>query len=124
MKQQELAEKYPQLADMADGDPELILDLLEMFLVQTPELMQQLIEGLHPLKRTSVYAASHTLKPTLRYLGMDRLSDLACEIEEGARNEAVLPGQLVKSSEALRDQLQHELDRIRRTVRHHRPSLS
>lgn len=66
MKQQELAERYPHLAEMADGDPELMLDLLEMFLVQTPALMQKLEEALHPLERSSVYAASHTLKPTLR----------------------------------------------------------
>lgn len=124
MRQQELAERYPQLAEMADGDSELMLDLLEMFLIQTPELMQQLMEGLHPLERSSVYAASHTLKPTLRYLGMDRLSDLAREIEEGARNEAVRPEQLVTSSESLRDCLQTELDRLRELVHHHRPSLS
>ncbi|MEX0594413.1 MAG: Hpt domain-containing protein [Balneolaceae bacterium] len=123
MMQQDLAEQYPHLAEMADGDPELMLDLLEMFLIQTPELMQKLVEGLRPLERSSVYTASHTLKPTLQYLGMDQLSDLAHRIEEESRDETVRPDQLIEQSETLRDQLNVELSRIRKLVRRHRPSL-
>ncbi|MGM0507152.1 MAG: Hpt domain-containing protein [Bacteroidota bacterium] len=124
MKKQELAERYPRLAEMADGDPELMLDLLEMFLIQTPEVVQELVEGLHPFKRSTVYAASHTLKPTLLYLGLDQLSDLARVIEEGSRDDSVSTQWLTRQSKKLRDDLNDELARIQALVRELRPSLS
>lgn len=102
----------------------MILEMLELFLEQTPELLQRLESGLAPFDRTVLHTASHTLKPTLRYVGMERLYELSLEIERDAKNERVPAHKLIRRSKELRSELETELENIRVQVWRNRSSLS
>lgn len=89
------------LLEIADGSNEFIVESIELFLKQTPELMYA-IDGAIKNKEWAVAAQSaHKLKPNLGFFGMVECQALMQELEAlckaGEDNPEILPkfGQIV-----------------------------
>jgi HPt (histidine-containing phosphotransfer) domain-containing protein len=71
------------LALSDDGDPELLLDLIQMFLGDGPEKVRAITEGLQAGDFEKMERAAHSLKGSSGNLGARRLQD-ACERMQSA----------------------------------------
>jgi len=70
---------------MMDGDPELIIDLIDTMMETTPDLMDQLVEGIEAADDIQVRSAAHALKSSAAQFGAQAFSELCLELEEMGR---------------------------------------
>jgi len=75
------------LLEIADGSTEFIVESIDMFLQQTPELMTAIYNAIRTHDRTLLSASAHKLKPNLGFFGMLIAQALMQEIENMAKNE-------------------------------------
>lgn len=66
---------------MGEDGPELVVELIGLFLEDTPPLLQALEKGLVEANTEAIRQAAHTLKSTSASLGAIQLSSLCLEIE-------------------------------------------
>jgi len=69
------------LYELTGGDKELLKEIMELFLDQTPGLMSKVLTHFKSNEYAKVKEFSHTLKPTFTYVGMDKATELAEQIE-------------------------------------------
>src|ERR1700749_1209351 len=69
------------LLEIADGSTEFIVESIDMFLHQTPELMTAIYDAIRAQDRTVLAASAHKLKPNLGFFGMHIAQALMQEIE-------------------------------------------
>jgi len=69
------------LYELTGGDKELLKEIMELFLDQTPGLMSKVLTHFKSNEYDKVKEFSHTLKPTFTYVGMDKATELAEQIE-------------------------------------------
>ena len=69
------------LLEIADGSDEFIVDSIEMFLQQTPESLQQVIDAINAQDWPTAGAAAHKMKSTLGFFGMLESQDLIHKVE-------------------------------------------
>ncbi|WP_345948198.1 MULTISPECIES: Hpt domain-containing protein [unclassified Mucilaginibacter] len=69
------------LYEIADGSDEFIVESIDMFLQQTPQLVQEIGEGIASQNWQATGAAAHKLKPNLGFFGMLSLQSMMQEIE-------------------------------------------
>lgn len=69
------------LLEIADGSTEFIVESIDMFLQQTPELMQVIDSAIAEKDLAAVSGAAHKLKPNLGFFGMLGGQTLLQEIE-------------------------------------------
>jgi PAS domain S-box-containing protein len=69
------------LYELTGGDEDLLKEIMELFLDQTPELMGNVISHFKSNEYDQVKEFSHTLKPTFTYVGMEKATELAEQIE-------------------------------------------
>jgi len=69
------------LYELTGGDKELSKEIMELFLDQTPGLMSKVLTHFKSNEYDKVKEFSHTLKPTFTYVGMDKATELAEQIE-------------------------------------------
>lgn len=112
-----------ELSEMVAGDRAMLLELLDLFLEQTPELRDDLLHALEEKRWADLAATAHKLKPTLRYVGMEegyracleleRLREAApANIEEADERTRYLAGLITRALEEIRT----AADGIRREV--------
>jgi len=82
------------LLDIADGSTEFIVESIDMFMQQTPELLQTIDSGIAANDWTTVASASHKLKPNLGFFGMPISQATMQEVEIMAKNGAEDPALL------------------------------
>ncbi len=58
------------LYEIADGSTDFIVESIDMFLLHTPEQLNQIGEAVAIKDWTAAYAGAHKLKPTLGFFGM------------------------------------------------------
>ncbi|WP_069130310.1 PAS domain-containing hybrid sensor histidine kinase/response regulator [Rhodohalobacter halophilus] len=109
---QEPDELLNNLEEMTGGDQELIVEMLDLFLDQTPELMDQILEYFNQGKYNLVKSSSHTLKPTFTYIGMEQATELAKKIEEMAGREQVIEKELAILINELKDLCDDAIKRV------------
>jgi len=64
-------------------NPELMTEMIELYLKQTPPLIKQMKQGLHDKDWDSVYIAAHKLIPSFSIMGMDHdFEEAAKKIQE------------------------------------------
>jgi HPt (histidine-containing phosphotransfer) domain-containing protein len=73
------------LTEIADGSTEFIVESIDMFLHQTPDLLNTIGEAIQNNDLVTVAAASHKLKPNLGFFGMTTCQTLMQEIETTAK---------------------------------------
>jgi len=79
------------LYEIADGSNEFIIESIDMFLANTPVLMESLSQALSDGDWSVVASTAHILKSNVGFFGMPVCQELMQEIEIAAR--AGQPGQ-------------------------------
>lgn len=75
------------LEEITDGDPEVMIEMIQLFLEQTPpqleNIRKSIEEGDHKVARTD----AHRIKPTFQYVGLMDLKEVMEEIEDRLTEE-------------------------------------
>jgi|688.fasta_scaffold78135_3 HPt (histidine-containing phosphotransfer) domain-containing protein len=74
------------LQDVANGSNEFMIEMIQLFLDQTPAYFEQLDQLINDLNWPDVAEISHKIKPTLTFMGIETARDSMAEIEQNARN--------------------------------------
>ena len=74
------------LNDIADGSNEFIVESIDMFLANTPALIDSLSEALSKPDWTAAASTAHMLKSNVGFFGMSVCQGLMQEIEIGAKS--------------------------------------
>lgn len=73
------------LHELAMGDESIIIETAETFLDDTPNTLVK-IEGAHQNEDwEELYKQAHKIKPNLKYMGMEKASELIIDIERQAK---------------------------------------
>ncbi|MFC3199256.1 Hpt domain-containing protein [Parapedobacter deserti] len=78
------------LQDLSGGNTELIREILELFIRQTPPDMERLAAYIQQGDWEKVYKQAHHIKPTLAYVGANEMREELQKIETLAKNELEL----------------------------------
>jgi HPt (histidine-containing phosphotransfer) domain-containing protein len=83
-----MSDSYPNqdldltlLNEIADGSDEFIVESIDMFMQQTPELLQLIKDNIEEKDWNAAGASAHKLKPTLGFFGMLDAQALIQQIE-------------------------------------------
>lgn len=74
------------LNEIASGSAEFMIEMIDIFLEQTPEYLQQLTDSVKVQDWKSVGDIAHKIKPTLAFMGVEYAREVMTEIERKARN--------------------------------------
>ncbi len=74
------------LTDLTSGDPDMISQIIQLFLQQTPGDLKQLGDSIRAEDWPKVRQWAHHIKPTLAYVGAESLRKQFEQIESLARN--------------------------------------
>jgi len=74
------------LRDVSSGSNEFMIEMIELFLQQTPAYFEQLNQFIAEENWTRVAEIAHKIKPTLAFMGADAAKDSMAEIEGNARS--------------------------------------
>lgn len=77
------------LNEIADGSDEFIVDTIDMFMQQTPGILQEIETGLAANDLSTAAAAAHKLKATLGFFGMLNTQALIQQIESGCKTGTI-----------------------------------
>ncbi len=97
------------LYEIADGSNEFIVESIDMFLQQTPQLLQTITEAIGSKDWTLAASASHKLKPNLGFFGMPVSQATIQEVELMAKAGAPDPDLLVSKFNEVNDTLKLNL---------------
>ena len=74
------------LRDVSSGSNEFMIEMIELFLDQTPAYFEQLSQFVNEENWPKVAEIAHKIKPTLAFMGADAAKESMAEIETNARN--------------------------------------
>ena len=83
------------LNEIADGSDEFIIESIDMFLQQTPELLQSVGNYLAQKDWAAAASSAHKLKATLGFFGMLNSQALIQQIELGCKAGAQNPAEIL-----------------------------
>jgi HPt (histidine-containing phosphotransfer) domain-containing protein len=69
------------LMDLSGGETSIIKEMVEMFLSQTPEHLEQLSTHIKEQDWEKIRGMAHHIKPTLSYMGAENMRGIMQEIE-------------------------------------------
>lgn len=75
------------LMDVAGGNTEFIIEMIDIFIAQTPGHLEELTAAVASKEWKKIAELSHKIKPTLAFIGVESAKDSMAEIEKSARNE-------------------------------------
>lgn len=75
------------LNDVAGGNTEFIVEMIDIFIAQTPGHLEELTAAVAVKEWKKIAELSHKIKPTLAFIGVDSAKDVMAEIEKDARSE-------------------------------------
>ncbi len=73
------------LNEIADGNAEFIIDMIDIFVEQTPGYFDQLAKAIHEKDWKTTGDVAHKIKPTLTFMGAAEAKEQMAEIEHNAR---------------------------------------
>ncbi len=73
------------LEEIADGNKEFLIESIEMFLVQTPDIFSNISLSIANQDWVTTAALAHKVKSNLGFFGMDRIKNEMQEIEINAK---------------------------------------
>jgi HPt (histidine-containing phosphotransfer) domain-containing protein len=100
------------LFEIADGSDEFIIESIDMFLQQTPELLQTINTAIANKDWTIAASAAHKLKPNLGFFGMPISQATIQEVELMAKAGAPDPDLLISKFNEVSDIITPNLDRL------------
>ncbi len=74
------------LSDMSGDSPEFMVEMIDMFKLQTPIYIAELKQAIADQNWTQVYNCAHKVKPTFAYIGREDAKDHMQLIEHHARD--------------------------------------
>ena len=83
------------LNEIADGSDEFIVESIEMFLQQTPELLAIISDSIAQKDWVTAGSSAHKLKPTLGFFGMLNTQALIQEVELSCKAGGQDPGDII-----------------------------
>jgi HPt (histidine-containing phosphotransfer) domain-containing protein len=106
------------LKDVASGSDEFMIDMIDLFLDQTPAYFEQIEQFISEENWSKVADIAHKIKPTLAFMGVDSARESMAGIEQNARNlvnlEAISPAfQLLKEMSV---QLYKQLEEVKASL--------
>lgn len=100
------------LFEIADGSDEFIVESIDMFLQQTPELLQTITTAIENKDWALAASAAHKLKPNLGFFGMPISQATIQEVEIMAKEGAPAPELLISKFNDVRAMVIPNLDRL------------
>lgn len=73
------------LNEIACGSVEFMIDMIDIFLEQTPLYMEQLVAAVKEKDWKTTGDIAHKIKPTLAFIGVNSAKDAMAEVERKAR---------------------------------------
>jgi HPt (histidine-containing phosphotransfer) domain-containing protein len=91
------------LEEIANGNTEFIVEMIDLFLQQAPEILGQIHDKIAKKEWNAAGSLAHKLKPTFAMIGIHKGKDLSEKIEKNARGGIDLGGlaQLVSELDTL-----------------------
>jgi len=91
------------LEEIANGNTEFIIEMIDLFLQQAPEILDQISDKISKKEWSAAGSLAHKLKPTFAMIGIHNGKELSERIEKNARGGIDLPNLhiLVSELEAL-----------------------
>ncbi len=83
------------LKELAEGSNEFVVEMITIFLQQTPEMLEQMTKYLNEQKWTQLCGVAHKMKPTIDYMGIHSIRETVETIEKYADEQQsldLLPG--------------------------------
>lgn len=74
------------LNEVAGGSSEFMVEMIDMFLDQTPDYFTQIDQSINEGNWSKVADIAHKIKPTLTFMGVDFAKNDMAEIERKAKN--------------------------------------
>jgi PAS domain S-box-containing protein len=75
------------LSELAEGSEEFILKMIRAFLIQTPQLIDQMKQGAALKQWQEVRGAAHKMKPSMDFIGIHSLKSVVASIENNAHDQ-------------------------------------
>src|SRR5690606_116196 len=75
------------LNEVSSGNSEFIIEMIDIFMEQTPAYIKQLTEAINTKDWTQIAQVAHKIKPTLAFMRIDSTRDIMAQIEHDARNQ-------------------------------------
>lgn len=82
----ELELNLAYLHDIADGSKEFMLEMIDIFLSQTPEYVSQIQRSIEQKDWLVVAEIAHKIRPTFTFIGVDVATQTMASIEHKARS--------------------------------------
>lgn len=103
------------LNDIASGSSEFMIEMIDMFLEQTPGYVEDISLAISNQNWNTVADISHKIKPTFAFMGLESAKDSMAEIERKARNQDNVQEieSAFKSIQAISKQLFVKLEQVK-----------
>lgn len=79
--------KMSNLVELTDGDADMMLQMMEVFISQTPELFREIEEKFEQGEYLEMSKLAHTLKPTFNYMNREKGYELSLKLETTGRED-------------------------------------
>ena len=99
-----------QLRAMRQGDSDLLLEVIELFLQETPDRLAALRDGLNRSDLPMVLRVAHTIRGSAGHLGARTLTALCARVEEKIRQGKPINAAFTLAS------IEEEVDRVREAL--------
>ncbi|MBK0382405.1 Hpt domain-containing protein [Pedobacter sp. SD-b] len=83
----ELVLDLSYLQELADDNTDFIVEMIDIFLMQTPDYVAALEAGVVAKDFKAIGDAAHKIKPTLSFMGLALAKETMVSIEARARNQ-------------------------------------
>lgn len=80
------------LEEIANGNTEFIVEMIDLFLQQAPEILGQIHEKISKKEWNAAGSLAHKLKPTFAMIGIHKGKELSERIEKNSRGGIDLSG--------------------------------
>lgn len=109
---------YAQLEEVADGDRDFLIEVVEQFLEGADKLMDQLVTDAEAGQLESMTRAAHTLKSSSAAVGAMRLSDLCDQVQRRGLDQRLegcphLARTALRELARARDELMQRITKLR-----------
>ncbi len=112
---QDLELNLSYLSDIASGSSEFMIEMIDMFLEQTPGYVDEMSQAISNQSWSTVADIAHKIKPTFAFMGLESAKDSMAEIERKARNQDNVQDieGAFKSIQAISKQLFVKLEKVK-----------
>lgn len=86
-KEKEIVIDLSYLRDVSSDNTEFMIEMIDIFLTQTPGYVEQLIIAVDQKDWSKIADLSHKIKPTMSFMGVESAKNTLGDIETKARNQ-------------------------------------